>query len=72
MKKTIKVESIIRYAQAEVELYNKYMSMGKYELAKMTQYRIDTMQSVIMVLAVGNSKDFHDKWNEIHKEIWGE
>lgn len=72
MKKTVKVEAIIALARQEVEYYNKYMDDGEYELARAERNRIDAFQSIIMVLAVGDCKDFNDKWNEINKEIWGE
>lgn len=38
----------------------------------MTEHRIEACHSIIMVLAVGYCKDFDNKWEEIHKEIWGE
>ena len=72
MKKTVKVEDIIRLAKSEVRDYNKYMSEGKYGIARIVHHRIDSYQSIIMVLAVGHCKDFDEKWEEIHKEIWGE
>lgn len=72
MKKTVKVEDIIRLAKSEVRDYNKYMSEGKYEIAHMVHHRIDSFQTIIMVLAVSSCEDFDEKWQEIHKEIWGE
>lgn len=72
MKKTVKVEDIIIYAREEVWRYHKYMNLGEHELARMSEHRIEACQSIIMVLAVGNCKDFYNKWEEIHKEIWGE
>ena len=72
MKKTVKVEDIIRLAKSEVRDYNKYMSEGKYEIANMVHHRIDSYQTIIMVLAVGSCEDFDEKWEEIYKEIWGE
>lgn len=72
MKKTVKVEDIIRLAKSEVRDYNKYMGEGKYEIAIRVQNRIDSYQTIIMVLAVGSREDFNEKWEEIYKEIWGE
>jgi hypothetical protein len=72
MKKTVKVEAIIELAKQEVNNYNKFMADGKYDEARMVRDRIDSYHSIIMVLAVGYCKDFDDKWDEIHKQIWGE
>lgn len=76
MKKSVKVEDIIRYARKEVCRYHKYMNECEYDLARMQEYRIDACQTIIMVLAVGFCLDFEDKWEEIHREIhreiWGE
>lgn len=72
MKKKIKVEDIIRLAKSEVREYNKYMIEGTYEIARMIHHRIDSYQTIIMVLAVGSCEDFDEKWEEIYKEIWGE
>ena len=72
MKKTVKVEAIIRLAKSEVRDYNKYMSEGEYELAHMIRHRIDSYQTIIMILAVGSCEDFDEKWEQINKEIWGE
>lgn len=71
MKKTVKVKDIIELAKQEVYNYNKFMVDSKYEVARMVRHRIDSYQSIIMVLAVGVCKDFDNKWEEIHKEIWG-
>lgn len=72
MKKTVKVEGIIALARQEVEFYKKHMIDGEFELASSERNRIEAFQSVIMVLAVGTCEDFDEKWEEIHKEIWGE
>lgn len=71
MENTVKVEDIIRLAKIEVRDYNKYMSVGKYEIAHMVHHRIDSYQTIIMVLALSSCEDFDEKWEEIHKEIWG-
>lgn len=72
MKKTVKVEDIIRLAKSEVRDYNKYMSEGKYEIARRVHHTIDSYQTIITVLAVSSCEDFDEKWEEIYKEIWGE
>lgn len=72
MKKTVKVEDIISLARHEVRIYDKLIIEGKYETARIVEHRIDSYQSIIMILAVGDCKDFTNKWEEIHKEIWGE
>ena len=72
MKKTVKVKDIIELARREVFYYNNYMNNGKYEIARMVRHRIDSYQSIIMVLAVGACVDFDNKWEEIYNEIWGE
>lgn len=72
MKKTVKVEDIISLAKQEVTMYNRFILDEKYDAARMLEYRIQSYQSIIMVLAVGDCKDFNNKWEEIHKQIWGE
>lgn len=40
MKKTVKVEDIIRLAKSAVRDYGKYMFEGQYEIARMVHHRI--------------------------------
>lgn len=74
MKKTVNVEDIIRLAKQQVDNYHIFMNEGKYDTARMVEHRIAGYQSIIMILAIDECehKDFSIKWDEIHKEIWGE
>ena len=72
MKKTVKVEDILTLAKQDVVLYHLLMNDGNYEVATMVEHRIQSFQSIIMILAVGDCKDYDNKREEIHKEIWGE
>ena len=72
MKNTVKVSDIIALAKQAVEIYNIDMNNGNYDAARMVKHRIDSYQSIIITLAVGACVDFHNKCEEIRKEIWGE
>lgn len=70
MRKTVEVDEMIKVARNEMNIANRYLKEGKFELYKRTLIRANAMRNMISITAIDKDK-WDEEWNELFERVNG-